>query len=209
MLTRLKLQKGEWKLLVATAEVMPRRRRATRSQSPPPKVPIPTALETPQFFASTEIEEVQAIPISEPESITIMSIEREPEGPSSKEEEFKKAFYTLTEMVKVLYEERNTRMVGESSKPPHGEGSSEDKKDEKKDSKGNGGKPPPSPPSSSSSSLSSPSHTASSSTTAIETSHTHSKTLKGKTPLLKLDIKFKLPMYNGEVNAEKLDSWIR
>jgi hypothetical protein len=26
--------------------------------------------------------------------------------------------------------------------------------------------------------------------------------------LLKLDIKFELPMYNGEVNAEKLDNWI-
>ena len=26
---------------------------------------------------------------------------------------------------------------------------------------------------------------------------------------LKLDIKFELPMYNGELNAEKLDNWIR
>jgi hypothetical protein len=35
----------------------------------------------------------------------------------------------------------------------------------------------------------------------------------GKTPsqilMLKLDIKFELPMYNGEVNAKKLDNWIR
>ena len=28
-------------------------------------------------------------------------------------------------------------------------------------------------------------------------------------PHLKLDIKFDLPMYNGELNAEKLDNWIR
>jgi hypothetical protein len=28
-------------------------------------------------------------------------------------------------------------------------------------------------------------------------------------PHLKLDIKFELPMYNGELNAEKLDNWIR
>jgi hypothetical protein len=28
-------------------------------------------------------------------------------------------------------------------------------------------------------------------------------------PLLKLDVKFELPMYNGEVNAEKLDNWVR
>jgi hypothetical protein len=30
-----------------------------------------------------------------------------------------------------------------------------------------------------------------------------------QTPFLKVDIKFELPMYNGEVNAEKLDNWIR
>ena len=86
MLTRLKLQRGEGKLLVATPEVMPRRRRATRPQSPPPKVPILAALETPQVFPSTEIEEVQADPISEPESIVIMYGKRKPEGPSSEEE---------------------------------------------------------------------------------------------------------------------------
>ena len=51
-------------------------------------------------------------------------------------------------MVKFLYEERNTRMVGESYKPPHGQGILEDQKDENKNSKGNGGNPPPSPPSS-------------------------------------------------------------
>ena len=27
-------------------------------------------------------------------------------------------------------------------------------------------------------------------------------------PHLKIDIKFELPMYNGELNAEKLDNWI-
>ena len=27
-------------------------------------------------------------------------------------------------------------------------------------------------------------------------------------PQLKLDIKFELPIYNGEINAEKLDNWI-
>ena len=188
--------------MVATPKVIPRRRRATRPQSPPPKVPILVALETPQVLPSTEIKEVKAVPIFEPKSIAIMFGEREPEGPSSEEEEFKKDFYTLNDIVKVLYEERNTRMVGESSKPPHGEGSSEDKKDEKKDSKGNGGNPPPSPPSSSSS----PSHTASSSTMTTATSHTHSKTPKVKNPLLKLDIKFELLMYNGEVNVENLDN---
>jgi hypothetical protein len=28
-------------------------------------------------------------------------------------------------------------------------------------------------------------------------------------PLLKLDVKFELPMYDGEVNAEKLDNWVK
>jgi len=96
-------------------------------------------------------------------------------------------------------------MVGESSKPPHGKGSSEDKIDEKKDSKRNGVNLLTSPPSSSSS----PSHMSSSSTTTTATNHSHSKTPKGRTALLKLDIKFELPIYNGEVSAKTLDNWIR
>jgi hypothetical protein len=28
-------------------------------------------------------------------------------------------------------------------------------------------------------------------------------------PLLKLDVKSNLPMYDGEVNAERLDNWVR
>ena len=28
-------------------------------------------------------------------------------------------------------------------------------------------------------------------------------------PLLKLDVKFELPMYNGELDAEKLDNWLK
>ena len=95
-------------------------------------------------------------------------------------------------------------MVVEGSKPPHGVGTLDDKKDEEKISKGSGGKPPPSSPSSSSSS----SPSASSSTSTTKTTHTHSKATKGKTPLLKLDVKFELPMYNGEVNAEILENWI-
>jgi hypothetical protein len=27
-------------------------------------------------------------------------------------------------------------------------------------------------------------------------------------PLLKLDVKFELPMYDGEVNDERLDNWV-
>jgi hypothetical protein len=28
-------------------------------------------------------------------------------------------------------------------------------------------------------------------------------------PLLKLDVKFEFPMYDGEVNAERLDNWVK
>jgi hypothetical protein len=28
-------------------------------------------------------------------------------------------------------------------------------------------------------------------------------------PLLKLDVKFVFPMYDGKVNAEKIDNWVR
>ena len=59
--------------------------------------------------------------------------------------------------------------------------------------------PPPSPPSSpSSSSSSSSSHKTSS-----------SKKKKKKSSLIKLDVKFDLPIYDGELNVEKLDTWIR
>lgn len=129
----------------------------------------------------------------------------------SEEEAFKKYLYDLTDMVRVLYEERNTKMDGESSKSPHGEGSSKDKRDEKNDSNGNGGKPPPYPPSFFifliifiiliiTNSIIFHSTT--------KTIHTHSQTPKGKTPLLKLEIKFEIAMYNGEVNVEKLYNWI-
>jgi hypothetical protein len=28
-------------------------------------------------------------------------------------------------------------------------------------------------------------------------------------PLLKIDVNFELPMYDGEVNVERLDNWVR
>jgi hypothetical protein len=58
---------------------------------------------------------------------------------------------------------------------------------------------PPEPPSSSSSSSSSSS----------EHSHHSSHKNSFKKPLLKLDVKFSLPMFNGDANPEKLDNWIR
>ena len=71
MLTRLNLQGGEGKFLVSSPKVRTRRRRATRPPSPP-KVSFPVALEAPQGLSLVEIEEVQAVPKVELESIAIM-----------------------------------------------------------------------------------------------------------------------------------------
>lgn len=98
-------------------------------------------------------------------------------------------------MVKVLYEDRNSRLSGESSKNPKVDGGKGGKTP--KWNGGNGDKPPPSPPSSSSSSSS------------VSQTPPNSPKGYGKTSFLKLDIKFELPMYDGEVDAEKLDNWIR
>ena len=100
-------------------------------------------------------------------------------------------------MVRILYQERNEKLAGEGSKHPHeGEGSSGGKKDDDHSKKGHGGNGDPRPPSSASSSSSS-------------SSSVHKHRSSGKSPFLKLDVKFELPMFNGEVNAEKLDNWIR
>ena len=96
--------------------------------------------------------------------------------------------------------------TGEGSKHPHREEYSNNKKEEERSSKSRGAKPPPSPPSSSSSS--SAAYSSSKSTTKNHT-HTHSNIPKAKTLLLKFDIKFELPTYNGEVNVEILDYWTR
>jgi hypothetical protein len=64
-----------------------------------------------------------------------------------------------------------------------------------------GGDPfePPSSPSSSSSSSSKNSHYS---------QHSNHKA-SFKKPLLKIDVKFYLPMFNGDANTEKLYNWIR
>ena len=74
--------------------------------------------------------------------------------------------------------------------------------------KGNGGDPPKTPPSPSSSSSSSSSNSSSS----ITSSYAHKKHYENSDmnmPLLKLDIKYNFPMFNGKVNAEKNDYWVR
>lgn len=129
-----------------------------------------------------------------------MSHEIEPTNMTKDEKTFRKDLFDMIEMVKVLYEERNSKLEGEISKPPKGEGSLAG-------GNGNGDKPPPSPPSSSSSS--SQSYSPSSTNTTLTHTHHHSSKGTGKSPILKLDVKFESLIYNGELDAEKLDNWIR
>jgi hypothetical protein len=115
------------------------------------------------------------------------------EGISQDEKDFRKTFFAMSEMVQVLYEdylERKRPVLGNSSK-----GKSEEEEDQPQI--------PPSPPSTPPSSPSS----SSSSSKSSEKKNVHKN--KHEMPLLKLDVKFELPIYDGEVNAEKLDNWIR
>jgi hypothetical protein len=125
-----------------------------------------------------------------------MAHEESHEIPTSEDETFRKAFYDMTKMVKVLFEERNARFQGEISNPPRGNKDSGDKTP--KGNGGNGDNPPPSTPSSTSSTISKP---------PPNSPKEHGK-FPPQTPLIKLDIKFEFHMFNGEVNAEKLDNWI-
>ena len=61
---------------------------------------------------------------------------------------------------------------------------------------------PPSPPSSPST------YSSSSSSSSKSTTRKHLHQHKHDMPILKLDVKFELPMYDGEVNAERLDNWV-
>jgi hypothetical protein len=85
----------------------------------------------------------------------------------------------------------------EWNKHVRGESSNQEKSEEGEDPP----KPPPSPPSSPSSSSS----TSSNPTSARKHSHKHNLDVS----LLKLDVKFEFFVYNGVVNAEKIDNWVR
>jgi len=93
----------------------------------------------------------------------------------------------MKQMLGELYEDKKVIDATSSSKTS--------KKD---NGKGKADKPP-SPPSSPSSSSSYSSSSAESET----------KKKPKKTSLLKLDVKFELPIYDGEMNPEKIDNWIK
>jgi hypothetical protein len=126
-----------------------------------------------------------------------MAHEESHEHDPAKDEDLRKAFMEMREMMKILME-RNAGWQGEVSNPSKHKGDSGDKTPN--GNGGNGVSPPPSPPSSSSSS-------STNSRALSNYPRRHGKT-PSQIPSLKLDIKFNLPIYNGEVNVEKLDNWI-
>jgi hypothetical protein len=111
-----------------------------------------------------------------------MAYEESHENIPTEDEDLRKAFMEMREMMKVFMEERNTRLQGEGSNPSKNKGDSGDKTPN--GNGGNGASPPPSPPSSSSSTSSKP---------LPNSPKGHGKT-PPQIPLLNLDIKFELPM---------------
>jgi hypothetical protein len=102
--------------------------------------------------------------------------------------------YRMSEIVEKMYgyyEKRMKKKVKKKEAPPDEDASV---------NQGVGGDPPkpPSSPSSSSSSSSEHSHR----------SHHSSHKVSFKKPLLNIDVKFSLPMFNGDVNPENLDNCI-
>ena len=91
----------------------------------------------------------------------------------------------MTGIVKVLYEEWNLRMPGETHRPPRGDSYTRGR------GHGYGRKPPSTSPYS-------PSSSSSSTTKTLQSVHPHTTKESGKSPLLKIDVKFELPMYRGK-----------
>ena len=114
--------------------------------------------------------------------------------PKGEDEQFKLMFFNMQRMLEELYNEKKKRDETSSSKDPR----------DSKERKGKGvdhGEEPPEPPSSPSSSSTLFSYE---SNFECESSKKHFKSL-----LLKLDVKFELPMYDGELNPKKLENWIK
>ena len=87
ILIRLKLKRGDGKLVVSSPQVRSRKRRASFPQSPP-----------------------QIIPQIAVEASTSMSHEGGAGNMSDEENTFIKYFFGMNEMVKFFYEQRNSRL---------------------------------------------------------------------------------------------------
>ena len=122
------------------------------------------------------------------------------------EEKFHKVFYMMADKVDKLFtdyeeimeKERKGSEVKKENKEVKGEGNAS------VNHRG-GGEEPPEPPSSPSASSTSSSASSSSHSRHSKVPHKEPQ----KKPLLKLDVKFDLPMFNGEANAQKLNNSIR
>ena len=102
------------------------------------------------------------------------------------ENKIQQMFLNMQQMVAELYDYKKRRDATPSlntSKKDKGKGKADKS---------------PSPPSS-------PSSSCYYSTSSFESE----KEKKLKSPLLKLDVKFELPVYDGEINLEKLDNWVK
>ena len=107
------------------------------------------------------------------------------------EKAFRKAFYQMADRVEKLFADYQERLDKKKRK-----------KEKAKDNASRKGEDPSEPSSPSSSS-------SESSNTASSNPKKQPKKAKSDLSYLKLDIKFELPTYNGELNAEKLDDWVK
>ena len=107
---------------------------------------------------------------------------------------FHMVFYHMLEMVEQMYGDYGKRMKKKRKKK---ETQAYDNALLNQEARGDAPKPPFSPSISSSSSSHHYHHS--------NASHKSSF----KKPLLNIDVKFHLPMFNGDVNPEKLDNWIQ
>jgi hypothetical protein len=108
------------------------------------------------------------------------------------EKNFHMVFYRMSELVEQMYG-YYTKMMKKKGKKKEAQ-----TYDDASVNQGAGGDPlePPSSPSGSSSSSS-------------EHPHHSSHKASFKKPLLNIDVKFALPMFNGDVSPENLDNWIQ
>jgi hypothetical protein len=115
-----------------------------------------------------------------------------------KRDEYKKnfhmVFYCMLEMVKRMYGDYEKRMNKKGNKKE------EIFDDNALVNQGDRGDPPKPP--------SSPSSSGSSSSKHSHHSHHSSHKASFKKPLLKIDVKFHLPMFNGDANPKKIHNWI-
>jgi hypothetical protein len=117
------------------------------------------------------------------------------EDKSDEEKKFHMVFYRMSEMVEQMYGDYEKRIKKKGKKKE------EHAYDDASVNQGAGGDPPKPP--------SLPSNSSSSSFEHSHHSHHSSHKASFKKPLLKLDVKFALPMFNGDDNPKNLDTWIR